>query len=55
VDSETVKLKITRKSISATWKCPKCGRVNGEYLHDNPEKIALYCRGCEEHFKGELE
>jgi len=55
VDLLTVKFEITKKSILAKWKCPNCGRVNSEWLYDDPQKTALHCHGCGEHFKGELE
>lgn len=52
---KTVKLKITKKSILATWRCPSCGRINSEWLYDDPQRIALHCHHCGEHFEGELE
>jgi len=54
VDFKTVKLKIIKKNILAKWECPNCRIIHSEWLYDEPQKTALHCCYCLEHFKGEL-
>ena len=52
---KVVKLKIVEQDLKVEWKCPTCDKINVEYHYNRAKEETIYCYGCGEHFRGEIE